>query len=445
MRTAHSDMDEKKRLSPLYVDVDNAASMWQGLLRQPSPPRPLSQHRAAATSGSPSSSSLKRSSPVGRSAYGGVKFASPLPGPPSMSPGSNKTPMDDRAHAAGGYPESGGVRIADLCDSDKEKIAKLIQQLITVGKANKEYEKRLDDQEHSFSERLNKLQVRNEEIVKENLEVQNKFSSSLKLLRTYQEKLTQWQEKHDQLLEQTKNDEAVAKQLQEEVARLHDLIIQQKKAAPAKEAPPSAVKEHAERVEIADASTAAESLLSRRLRNPPRVIKFPTPRSLARMQEFLGVDASQQIDSNDNDPLRIEWIGQEEAALSHYDAHLLEGIMQRRHHGGKRRKKKKRGHLSAARRRDVASHRSSRRKTKTLLRDDDDGNAVSHYRERFSRDDDDDDNDYDYEHDASSLQPPMERWGSTTEGSISSVSRVSGLFEASLIDIVDELESLGGV
>ena len=59
------------------------------------------------------------------------------------------------------------AKIADLCDEDKAKIAKLIQQLVRVGKENEELTARLQHEKNSFSGRVARMQEEKDGLARE--------------------------------------------------------------------------------------------------------------------------------------------------------------------------------------------------------------------------------------------------------------------------------------
>ena len=337
-----------------------------------------------------------------------------------------------------------GARISDLCDHEKEKIAKLIQQLINVGKTNKEFEKKMNEQELLFNERLSKLVEKNAEIVQENLELQEKFSSSLKLLRSYQAKLDGWERKHNDLLRQTEHDEMVAKKLQDEVAHLHELIVEQKQSAKSasseKEAERAAAATPTVRVD--DASPAAVDL-NVGSRPEPRVMKFPTPRSLARIQNFLNAHSGSSFGSGrggsvvdvNHHELPVPPVDVSENRLTHYDAHLLKDIMRKR---GRRRKKDTKPTRTKAKKKSGSAWRPRRQ------RDDlssigglssieiDDAEGMRGEFEDFGG------------RGGADLRRSVDSAEWRQDASMSSVSHAYSGFDMSLVDIVDELESIGG-
>ncbi|CAM9834168.1 unnamed protein product, partial [Choristocarpus tenellus] len=70
---------------------------------------------------------------------------------------------------------SGGAHLTDLCQRDKVKVARLMQELVRVKAENEGQEKRLD-----------RLRGQNEEIVRETIAAKAKFNQSMQLLRKYQ-------------------------------------------------------------------------------------------------------------------------------------------------------------------------------------------------------------------------------------------------------------------
>ena len=88
------------------------------------------------------------------------------------------------------------VKISDLCDADKSKIAKLIQQVVSL-----EEEKQQKQQENAdakekcekYEARLGKLKKQNDDIIHETANLRSKFNQSIGLLRSYQDKISKLQ------------------------------------------------------------------------------------------------------------------------------------------------------------------------------------------------------------------------------------------------------------
>lgn len=109
-----------------------------------------------------------------------------------------KTGPDDNAMI--GYasppqdlPPQGPVRISDLCDADKSKIAKLIQQVVTLEQEKQQLSTQTKTKTDSYVDRLERLKKQNEVVIHETANLRSKFNQALVLLRTYQEKIVNLQ------------------------------------------------------------------------------------------------------------------------------------------------------------------------------------------------------------------------------------------------------------
>jgi hypothetical protein len=80
----------------------------------------------------------------------------------------------DSAAAGLAAPQGGGVvvqrgdaRLADLCDEDKTKVAKLIQQLVKVGQENEAVVARIEKERGSFAAKYDNIQGQNGRVVRQ--------------------------------------------------------------------------------------------------------------------------------------------------------------------------------------------------------------------------------------------------------------------------------------
>ena len=81
------------------------------------------------------------------------------------------------------------AKISDLCDQDKAKIAKLIQQVIRQNQENEEITKHIEESEKVYHNSLEELRQENAKL-RQNYETQkSKFAQSLTMLKAYQEKI----------------------------------------------------------------------------------------------------------------------------------------------------------------------------------------------------------------------------------------------------------------
>jgi hypothetical protein len=81
------------------------------------------------------------------------------------------------------------ARILDLCDDDKSRIAKLIQQVVTLGDEKQALQQQLEEQGIAYTSRLDRLKEQNGKIIQETANLRSKFNQSLRLLQTYQQRL----------------------------------------------------------------------------------------------------------------------------------------------------------------------------------------------------------------------------------------------------------------
>ena len=80
------------------------------------------------------------------------------------------------------------VRISDLCDGDKTKIAKLIQQVVTLEQEKQQLLSDSKERNDSYMARLGRLKKQNEDVIQETATLRAKFSQAVDLLQKYQGK-----------------------------------------------------------------------------------------------------------------------------------------------------------------------------------------------------------------------------------------------------------------
>ncbi|KAK3264053.1 hypothetical protein CYMTET_27184 [Cymbomonas tetramitiformis] len=80
-------------------------------------------------------------------------------------------------------------RLKDLCEEDKAKVAKLIQQVVEAGQEKERFQAEMDETRCSSEERLSKLRLQNQEIISEVASLRSKLGHAFALLRKYQAKV----------------------------------------------------------------------------------------------------------------------------------------------------------------------------------------------------------------------------------------------------------------
>mmetsp|Transcript_24299 Transcript_24299/g.39405 ORF Transcript_24299/g.39405 Transcript_24299/m.39405 type:complete len:444 (+) Transcript_24299:156-1487(+) len=127
------------------------------------------------------------------------------------------------------------ARIADLCDADKSKIAKLIQQMVKLGQEKESLQIELSRHDNEYKDKLRSLHGENKSLKQKYVQLQNKFAQSLTMLKTYQDKLLQVEKEEQLAKERASQQQAVVeseevrafKSLQEEVLRLRTIVLNQ--------------------------------------------------------------------------------------------------------------------------------------------------------------------------------------------------------------------------
>lgn len=87
------------------------------------------------------------------------------------------------------------ARLGDLCSEDKAKVARLVQQLVRVGKEHERAVSELEEQRSAYEDRLSRMRGQNKRIVGEATTMKQKLEHSMSLLRTYQSRLLHLKER----------------------------------------------------------------------------------------------------------------------------------------------------------------------------------------------------------------------------------------------------------
>jgi hypothetical protein len=112
--------------------------------------------------------------------------------PPSpCNAAASTAPCTTPAMVPGGAAQAHGhpVRIMHLCERDKSKVAKLIQQLVKSGSECERLEAQLKAEREAHAERFAKLREQNTKLAAEVAAGRTKLRKSLTMLRAYQERL----------------------------------------------------------------------------------------------------------------------------------------------------------------------------------------------------------------------------------------------------------------
>lgn len=110
---------------------------------------------------------------------------SPCNATASTAPCTTPVMVPGGAAQAHGHP----VRIMHLCERDKSKVAKLIQQLVKSGSECERLEAQLKAEREAHAERFAKLREQNTKLAAEVAAGRTKLRKSLTMLRAYQERL----------------------------------------------------------------------------------------------------------------------------------------------------------------------------------------------------------------------------------------------------------------
>jgi hypothetical protein len=86
-------------------------------------------------------------------------------------------------------PLSGCATLSDLCPADKSRVARLVQQLVSISDEHEKAVHSWDNERKETGHRLQKLKRKNDTIVKESDSIQFKFQQTLKLIPQYQDRI----------------------------------------------------------------------------------------------------------------------------------------------------------------------------------------------------------------------------------------------------------------
>ena len=121
----------------------------------------------------------------------------------------------------------GTARLADLCEEDKMKVAKLIEQLMKLGAENEVSAAQFDEEKDHLQESLRAAQSEASILLEKTNVVQSKYAQSLDLIKGYQTRLRQLATERESVVsenqqEKMKRDEALKREsdLREEVEYL---------------------------------------------------------------------------------------------------------------------------------------------------------------------------------------------------------------------------------
>ncbi|KAK9816748.1 hypothetical protein WJX72_004535 [[Myrmecia] bisecta] len=79
--------------------------------------------------------------------------------------------------------------LTDLCVEDKQKVAKLIRQVVELGQENQQLAADHGKETSKNSDKIQQLRQRNHDIIRENTNLRSKLTHAFALLRTYQHKV----------------------------------------------------------------------------------------------------------------------------------------------------------------------------------------------------------------------------------------------------------------
>ena len=132
-----------------------------------------------------------------------------------------------------------GATIFDLQPQDKEKIGNLIRKVVELDSECKSTEQKAKEKQNKLKKQVTALKSQNTAIIKQHTKLRSKFQQSLKLLQNYQIKINQMdafynsqqrkqqqsQSSHDHDISHKKEHEQYAKQIQDEITELKQLIL----------------------------------------------------------------------------------------------------------------------------------------------------------------------------------------------------------------------------
>ena len=134
----------------------------------------------------------------------------------------------------GAEDEYGKARLADLCEEDKMKVAKLIEQLMKLGAENEMANSQYDEERQAMVKRLELAEEQAKAVAADHEGMQSKYSKSLEMIQGYQLRLRELAAERESAYSESRRskleNESVAireRDLQTELERLRQLAENQ--------------------------------------------------------------------------------------------------------------------------------------------------------------------------------------------------------------------------
>lgn len=129
----------------------------------------------------------------------------------------------------------GEARIADLCEHDRQKIAKLVRRLAEMGALHEQTESEFHRERQRMESEISELRTHVRQDVQEIDELSEKLKSTLRALRDHQERVLVLEESHEAETRQRMDTDQTMDLLKLEVEKLHKLVRMQKEQMETKE------------------------------------------------------------------------------------------------------------------------------------------------------------------------------------------------------------------
>lgn len=129
----------------------------------------------------------------------------------------------------------GEARIADLCEHDRQKIAKLVRRLAEMGALHEQTESEFHRERQRMETEISELRTHVRQDVQEIDELSEKLKSTLRVMRDHQERVLVLEESHEAEIRQRMDTDQTMDLLKLEVEKLHKLVRVQKEQMEAKE------------------------------------------------------------------------------------------------------------------------------------------------------------------------------------------------------------------
>ena len=176
---------------------------------------------------------------------------------PGRSPGKSPSKHDSNEEAA-----MGAARLADLCEEDKMKVAKLIEQLMKLGAENEMSAAEFGQERNMLQKNLEDAQKLSTDFREQASDVEQKYSKSLEMIKGYQNRLRSLAEEREEAFQESRRAKLEQENLLSREKRMEEELQEARKIAERRRKEIERFAE-LERSQAAEADTLRAQLISR--------------------------------------------------------------------------------------------------------------------------------------------------------------------------------------